>query len=414
VAGRVAGVTTAGRGDPSAAEDQREAPVADAPVTVGEAAGYALRVFLAVRIGLAVVALAATALLPPQEPVGVSGWPPPQPGPGIDNAVTAWERFDALWFLRIADSGYRDGDGSAAFFPLYPMLVRGVSVVVGGHPLAAGLLVSNAALAAALAALYLLVARESSRRVARRTVLYLAIFPSALFFLAPYSESVFLLLVLLSFLAARSARWPLAGLAGAGAALTRSAGLMLVPALVVEAASQLRRARGPSRWVALLWACAPAVGTAGYLWFWERLNGAGLTPFRQQGQWQREPAMPVATLVEGTRQAFRWFGVYAGGYHLLDWLIVVPCLVLAVVAAMRLRPSYAVYAWGSILLPLSFVFPDRPLMSMPRFLAVVFPLHWALATVTERRPGAHEAAVAVSAGLLGLLTVLYVGWYFVF
>ena len=59
--------------------------------------------------------------------------------------VTAWERFDALWFLRIATDGYRLHDGSAAFFPGFPLAIRFLSPVLGGHPLAAGFLISNLA-----------------------------------------------------------------------------------------------------------------------------------------------------------------------------------------------------------------------------------------------------------------------------
>ena len=57
------------------------------------------------------------------------GWPAPIDHPGLAQPVRrAIERQDALWFLRIADTGYRPGDGSAAFFPLYPLLVRVMSL----------------------------------------------------------------------------------------------------------------------------------------------------------------------------------------------------------------------------------------------------------------------------------------------
>src|SRR4051812_39892948 len=123
---------------------------------------YGLLVFLCLRIGLSIVALAATALLPHAQelkplpdaiipsPVGVPGWDAHLFTPGWHNLVTAWERFDGLWYLRIASGGYANGDGSAAFFPLYPLLIRGLSFALGGHPLAAALLVSNLAFAGSL------------------------------------------------------------------------------------------------------------------------------------------------------------------------------------------------------------------------------------------------------------------------
>jgi hypothetical protein len=82
--------------------------------------------------------------------------------------------------------------------------------------------------------------------------------------------------------------------------------------------------------------------------------------------------------------------------------------------ALKARPLYGVYTWASILAPLSFVFAPRPFMSLPRFLLPVFPILWAGAVWAGRRRGVHEAIVAVSAAVLGIFTVLFVTWYFVF
>jgi hypothetical protein len=384
---------------------------------------YCVAVFLGVRVGLSVLALVAVALLPHSSaigeaagipaPVDVPGWPAPPLAPGWHNLVTAWERFDALWFLRIATGGYVDGDGSAAFFPLYPMMIRIVSPVLGGHPLAAGLLVSNAAFLGALVVLYFLTTSEFEERIARRAVLYLAVFPTSFFFLAPYSESLFLLLVVVSLWAARRGKWPLAGVAGALAAATRNLGILLVLPLAVEGIRQFRE-RGRRLAPRLLWTGAVGVGALAYLGFWQGLAGDALAPLHQQATWQREGAFPLATAVSGTREAFKWIGVYPGGYHLLDWLLVVPAVAAAVWVTVRARLTFAVYTWASLLAPLSLVFAPRPFMSLPRFLLAVFPLFWAAAAWAERRTGVHEAVVAASAAGLGVMTVLFVNWYFVF
>jgi hypothetical protein len=384
---------------------------------------YCLAVFLTVRVGLSVLAILAVALLPHPSavggaagipsPVDVPGWPAPTLSAGWHNLVTVWERFDALWFLRIATAGYVDGDGSAAFFPLYPMLIRIVSPVLGGHPLAAGILISNAAFLGALAVLYFLTSSEFDERIARRTVLYVAIFPTAYFFLAPYSESLFLLLVVASLWAARRGKWPVAGAVGALAAATRNVGVLLILPLAVEGIRQHRERGGPLA-PRLLWSGAVAAGTLAYLGFWQGFAGDALAPLHQQATWQREATFPLATAVSGTREAFRWIGVYPGGYHLLDWLLVVPALAAAVWVTIRARPAFAVYAWASLLAPLSLVFAPRPFMSLPRFLLAMFPLFWAAAAWGGRRRGVHEAVVAVSGAGLGVMTVLFANWYFVF
>jgi hypothetical protein len=389
---------------------------------------YGLLVFLAVRIGLSVVALAATALLPHADslnpgpgavlpaPVGVPGWQAHLITPGWHNLVTAWERFDGLWYLRIAAHGYANGDGSAAFFPLYPVMTRGLSVILGGHPLAAALLISNASFAASLVVLYALTLRETaSVDISRRTVLYLAVFPTSFFFLAPYSESLFLLLVLLMFWFVRRERWELAGLAAAAAALTRNLGVLLMIPLAVEAYQRWRSERDRAALLRrLAWAGAPVVAVVPYLAFWAHLSGDWLAPIHQQTNWERVLENPLVTIAKGTHEAWRWIGVYAGGYHLLDWLIVVPVLAAAAYVLVRTRTMYGAYVWASLLPPLSFIFVGRPLMSLPRFALPLFPVFWAFAIWTKRSRGLQDALVVASSVLLGFLLLLFVNWYYVF
>jgi hypothetical protein len=98
----------------------------------------------------------------------------------------------------------------------------------------------------------------------------------------------------------------------------------------------------------------------------------------------------------------------------VDWLVVVPMLAASVYAAVRLRPSYAVYLWGGLLIPLAFVFEPRPLMSMPRFLLPLFPAFWGLALGIERLRVPRVAILAAGAVGLGVLSVLTVNWYYFF
>ena len=390
---------------------------------------YCLKVFLAVRIGLSILALLAVALLPDLTvlgpafrsahaipgPVDVPGWPAHFATHGWTNLFTAWERFDGLWYLRIAAHGYRNGDGSAAFFPLYPLLVAAVSFVIGRHPFAASLIVSNVSFLGALMMLYVLGRNELSEPLARRAVAYAAVFPAAVFFLAPYSESLFLVLALVAFWAARQGRWPMAGAAGLLAALTRNVGLVIVLPLAVEAVQQALAVH-PRRWPVrpLLWSLAPAAGTFSYLLYWRLFAGQWLAPLHQQAIWERHLQDPVLTLAKGTHEAFRYIGFYPGGYHLLDWLVALPVLVAAGYAAVSFRPAYGVYAWAGILVPLSFIFAGRPLMSFPRFALPLFPIYWAGARWTSTGRGRHEIVLATSAALLGVMTVLFAAWYYVF
>jgi Gpi18-like mannosyltransferase len=371
-------------------------------------------VFVGVRLGLFVLGMLAIAVIPSLDPVSVPGWAAhPLPDPGWHDLFTVWERFDALWFLRIATDGYRASDGSAVFFPLFPLTIRAVSFLIGGHPLAAGFIVSNLSILGALVVLYFLTTSELSEHAARSTVLYVALFPTSFFFFMPYSESLFLLLAVTAFWGARRDRWLVAAVAAALAAATRSVGIVLVPALAVEALLQWRE-RDVRLAPRLAAAAFAGSGTLAYLAYWGAKTGDWLAPIDQQANWERHASWPWATLLEGTRFAFRYLGDTNGGYWLIDWVIVVPILAVSTFALFKLRPSYSVYLWGGLLIPLSFIFRDRPLMSMPRFILPLFPAFWGLSLAAERLHVPRTAVVAVGAAGLGLLVVLSVNWYYIF
>src|SRR5256885_4545563 len=120
----------------------------------------------------------------------------------------------------------------------------------------AAALVSLAAFLVALVALHRLTELELGAAAARRTVILVAFFPAAVFFSAAYTESLFLALSVGVLLAARRERWALAGVLGALAAATRSAGvLLIVPALIMYLAARPpdgRRWRGDVAWLLLI------------------------------------------------------------------------------------------------------------------------------------------------------------------
>lgn len=385
---------------------------------------YCLLVYACVRAGLFLLGLLTVALIPAQRSVGVPGWDAPVPSPGWHNAVTAWERADALWFLKIASSGYAETDGSPAFFPLFPMLVHGVGVLTGGRWLLAGFLVSNLALLVGLVVLYRLTAelfpdRQGSDRMARRTVLYLCLFPTSFFLFSPFSEPVFLAFAVGCLYAARHRAWLLAGSLGAGAALTRSVGIALCVVLAVEAVHQLvagRRAGSVSLacLIGRVFACTgPALGTGAYLAYWQGRAGDWQLPFAAQGGWDRNLSFPWETLWRGAQVGTDYLGSYPGGYFTVDLLLVAVALAAAVWVALRTRPLFGVYAWLSLAFPLLFMFDGRPLMSVPRFLLVVFPLFWALARFGERWR-AHDLVVGLLAAGLSLVGALAVSWLPIF
>jgi hypothetical protein len=124
-----------------------------------------------------------------------------------------WYRWDASWYIKIVMAGYAVDDNSVAFPPLYPLLIRLLGKLLLGEYLLAGLIISNVAFVAALWLLYELVAVDLPATTARGALLFLVVFPSAFYFLAPYAESLFfwltgwILLLPMAYEALRHANW---------------------------------------------------------------------------------------------------------------------------------------------------------------------------------------------------------------
>ena len=153
-----------------------------------------------------------------------------QPHSGLPLSI--WQRYDTNWYLKIAQAGYAANDGSMAFLPLYPLLIRLLGSILGDDLLAA-LLISNIALFFGLYFLFNLTSELMDQPSAKRTLAYFVIFPTSFFLFAAYTEALFFLWVVFAFHAARKDHWVLAGFLGALAALTRMQGVLLFIPLTI-------------------------------------------------------------------------------------------------------------------------------------------------------------------------------------
>jgi hypothetical protein len=376
-------------------------------------------------------------------------------------------RWDSAWYLVIAHYGYRPELGSftaprTAFFPLYPFGLKTLAVV--GLPLVlAGVLLSLLALALALYGIHRLTTLElagTSRLaidgargadVARLAVLLTAFAPMAFYFSAVYSESLYLALSVGLFWCARQGRWALAGTFGALAAATRSTGLVLaLPALLIylygpredrppelahvqPALTALRRLRPRYRlrpdvlWLGLL--------PAGVLLYGAGLALSGgdlLAPFHAQEVWGRHFVGPYLGIWDGVRAAFEgarqllsfqshhvYFAIAAGSpsiiaEHNLLLLAFMLAAVPAVVGVLRTLPfAYGAYVLAALALPLSYPVPAQPLMSLPRFLLVMFPLNIWFARWLATRPRARAPVLVLSALLMAVFASEFATWHWV-
>lgn len=388
----------------------------------------------------------------------------------LANAVVGpLARWDSVWYLTIAHSGYGGNLNRTAFFPLYPALIHVFGAVVRSD-LVAGVLISLVCFGIGLELLRRLVRLDFSARVAAATVVLVAFSPMSFFFSAVYTESLFLALSVGAIYAARRERWWLAGVLGLFAALSRNSGVILIVPLAViylygpraDATAprtrwaRMRRARGPrevgarsSGWVATLradpgallptyrvrpdlaWLALVPAGLGIYLGFLALKYGHGLAPFQVEAAWYRHTTFPASTVIQGVDQAINglrqllhgptppyYVPAYAAGVTGSAALDVCLCvfllggLVALIAMIRRLIPAYTLYTLVALIPALSAPVSLQPLASLPRYELVIFPMFiWAAELLTRRR--LLLPALALSAVLLGLFTVEFATWRWV-
>lgn len=318
--------------------------------------------------------------------------------------LAVWGRWDAVHYLDIATNGYHGTD--LAFFPLLPLLIGLLGSLIGNH-LIAGLVISNVALFFALLFLYKLVEHEFDRAVARRAIFYISIFPTAIFFSAVYTESLFLMLTVASFYYMRERRWWLAGAIGFLAALTRVEGVLLAVPFAIEwwSAHRENPVAGLRNLAPLALIPLGLVTFMTYLWI---LNGDPLYFSHIQSHWNRELAAPWTSIGNSFHKIATAPGPQTVAQQILELVFTALMIGVLVGGWRRLKASYIAYMALSILMPLC----TSSLMSMPRFALVLFPM-FAILALWGGRPRINNAIVALSLPLLGLFTVLFADWYWV-
>lgn len=356
----------------------------------------ALRIFVWSRLALAALAAGTVLLFDDHLNPARGRWDSPRLHE-LGAALDVWARWDSEWYLRIAETGYAWPSSTPAFFPLYPLVVAGLGRVLAGHFLLAGLVVSLVACATAFVLLYRLVLVRLGAAEARRTVLYLALFPTSLFLGAVYGEALFLALAVATFALAERDRLGWAAVATGLALLTRPQGVALLPALALFAWRSGRR--GDLALVAVPPAMFLAFPLALEAWI-----GHGLGFVDAQRVWERSPARlgPLGGLVQAL-----------GEGDLVGPALAVAMLALAVVAWRVLGAPYGTYAIGALAIPMAL--PSERLgglYSFPRFALVAFPCLAALAVLGRNRR-VHIVVILVLGAALAVNVVRWALWYWV-
>lgn len=325
--------------------------------------------------------------------------------------------WDAGWYEAIARVGYRPlGHQALRFFPLFPLLARGLAQLPGVSDGVAVVVVANLSALVGTALLRVLVVRETGDvRLAERTVWIVSLAPPAFVLVMGYSEGTLLVATVGCLLAIRrgSGRgedgtatpwWWLAAVLGAIAGLTRPLGVLLVAPVAIEAIRHWRRSSVAQRVAAGVAVAAPVLSTAGFLlWSWDAFGNFFL-PVDVQTEAGHHGGLtdPLRVLVDDARGVLHHH--YGTALH-VPWVVL--CLCLLVVCWRRLPASYGAFATAVILAALS----GTNLSSFERYALSAFPLAIAGASLLGERTLERSVMALLVAGLVAYALLAFLNLY---
>lgn len=349
-------------------------------------------VFVASRIAVVAAALVAEYLIP-RNP----GLNPGADGP-ILRSLTSW---DGWYYLGIVADGYQAAPvvgayTNIAFPPLYPAVVKLLSLPWPTYSGLVAVVVSNVALLLALGLLVRLGTPYIGRRRAMLAASLLVIYPFASAFAMAYTESLFLLVMLATFLAAERGHRAWAGVFFALTVACRLQGA----ALILPLAILFLRQDGWRPKASMLWLALGPLAAVLFLGYVASVTGSTTAFLDAQQAWGRTgigSAEAGKTIATG-------FSAYQGALLLT---LLATTFLLVFVRVDRMPMEYA-------LIPVLFIVAELSsgsLEAVGRITMAGFPLFWILAA--RRSVAARRGWPMVSASLFAIIAVLSFGGYWV-
>ena len=355
--------------------------------------GRILFVFVAIRLVLGIWMWEVRRLLP-TNPANISIGLYKGVAQETNAWLEPWQRWDTPQYEAIASRGYTAFEDALFTPPLFPFLMRYSAPLFGGNFLVAGMIISSLAFF-----LYLVMVEKLARyelgnqEDSWRTVLYILSFPTAFFFFAAYTESLFLLAVVASIYAVRREKWVQAGIWGAMAALTRAPGFLICIPLAYAAWQAWKKGdrRGwPSVVITLL--------------------GAASFPIMVWFSVHKAPSEIISAVGRGGQLAFPGWNILVAiirilkgqliEENLLELIFTLLFICLTFFIWKKLPTLYTIYALTFIGLFITRLGSPQPLVSMARYVLEIFPAFIVLAML-GRRTWANRLILYLS--WLGLL-----------
>jgi hypothetical protein len=323
--------------------------------------------------------------------------------------IYPWANFDGVHYLSIAGRGYTD---NGRFFPLYPLIVRLVTLLFHTKAFDAiqffgGFLLSNLLLLASLFILYESVKADFSEKVALKTIVMLLLFPTSFFFGAIYTESLFLFLSLLAFYFIKKDNYRLTSIASFLLTLTRLVGIFIIPALLMMIISKKKvKTSLKSIVIPSLLICFSAIGLFIYSWYNKIKWGDWLYFLKAQGQLNN--GRSTTTVVLFPQTLFRYFKIiFTVSVSYEWWIALLELLVFVTVFFLLYRAwknkidlAYIVFSLFCFFIPAS----SGTFSGLPRYVIILFPVFIALALVKNKY---WQIAYIVISIIIGFVLLMF-------
>jgi hypothetical protein len=335
-------------------------------------------------------------------------WPPE-----IASQAPPLARWDSGWYYQIAANGYRidpnEQQNDVAFYPLYPLLTRWLAKLSHAPIFDAGIALSLASLLGGLLFFSSLCAGWGDPPNPSGAVGALLLYPSAFFFAAFYTESLFFLATAAAFWGGRERRWLLCGLAGAAACLTRFNGVLIL--LPIAWYAWESRGRGGKRWPPIAAVALTAAGAAAFpVYLWRAWGDPLLYFHSHRGSGWNQRAAPVWKLaLDAAHNFLYYFRRSETGGVLLTGLAAASLVLFSFLAVQLFRDrmiAEGLYCATTMLI----LWHAGSLDGIHRYVLALFPCFFLLAQALRRRPVLIALSTAFGVGTGLILLGRYVRW----
>ncbi|MHB8134703.1 MAG: mannosyltransferase family protein [Anaerolineaceae bacterium] len=302
--------------------------------------------------------------------------------------ISPWFRWDAVHYVGIAENGYDSQPLYSVWPPLYPFLIKTFSIIFK-PPLLAAIIVSNLFLIFAITLFLKLITELFNETKAKKSLFFLLLFPTSIYLIAPYTESIFLALSLAVIYASIKKKWLLAGILSGFAAITRVQGVFLILPILIEGVQTYFADKDKKVFLKFIPALFFSPLTYGIYCLYVRFGLQSDWPWVSlKTFWGQHFGMPWEGIIGNITALFGRNLAPEATLPFIKFLTVIVTLfsVFFLLKISKKMPlSIAVYSWVNLFLVLSKVDDQSLMISTMRYLLPIFPIFIGQAMVMTKK-----------------------------